>query len=350
MALQHLGLMHSLLALSSRHLDTHLAQHQLPLPVTRQSLRKRSSFHGEEALQHLHLGIADETADQVAIAATLAQMLCLLLQTLVDAHPSGEHRLHLQAYQSLMHHRSPSPGPLLDFVREIFHYHLALDELMRLPSQQMAAPMAAMDWRPMVPLPAVTYLIGVADGAFHYMSQITTIRNTIRANRHRGMDPVVDYRSLHHAAIIDAGIRDWAPYTTSTDSRALAGLLYKQMMWVYLWHTIYPLRSANWAPDKRIIQAVDDGIAMLQSVAATDAIQTVLLAPAFILGCAAVEARQRIAIRQAIETVGVYKGTRSGVHALCLLDEVWRLLDARDEASWDFQFLAQQAGLDLLVA
>jgi hypothetical protein len=82
--------------------------------------------------------------------------------------------------------------------------------------------------------------LGVADGIFNLMSQITTIRNTIRRNMEHHIDPVLDYTSLYKADGIYAAIQDWAPHFPPGDSRDLVGLLYKQMMWIYLFRTVYP--------------------------------------------------------------------------------------------------------------
>ncbi len=87
-------------------------------------------------------------------------------------------------------------------------------------------------------------LLGVADGLLGYLSQITAIRNSIRSNMARQVDPVVNYQSLYRAAEIDAAIRDWAPRWPAGDSRERVGLLYKQMVWVYLVRTIYPPSSS----------------------------------------------------------------------------------------------------------
>ena len=87
-----------------------------------------------------------------------------------------------------------------------------------------------------------------------YMSQITAIRNSIRSNMARQVDPVVNYQSLYRAAEIDAAIREWTPQWAAGDSRERVGLLYKQMVWIYLVRTIYPPSSS--APSSMASSAV----------------------------------------------------------------------------------------------
>jgi hypothetical protein len=128
----------------------------------------------------------------------------------------------------------------------------------------------------------------------------------------------------------------------------LAGLLYKQMMWIYLWRTIYPPRTKSWKPDARIIQAVDDGIELLSQFKPSDPSQTLILAPAFVIGCAAFEKRQREPIRKAIRIVKEYMQYKNSDTALKVLEEVWRLMDAKSEESWDWQFIAHRMGMDFL--
>jgi len=363
MAVQHLGLMHSILALSSKHIDYEssygvklLQEHP---DVNQDILEERSQYHQTEAMKELHNDMERQNRGEnangnVIISARYGQMLCLVLQTLADPSPTGEHRVHLAAYQRLIQQSPPEDGPFLEFIREFFQYHIILDELISLPQNdpQGRARLGAVydDWNLPTNIiqPDAVRLLGVNDGLFMYMSKITNIRNLIRENMAKGVDTVVDYTSLYRAAEIDAGIRDWKPAWPAGDSRDLAGLLYKQMMWVYLWRTIYPPKTTSWRPDPRITKAVDDGIVLLEKVPPRDPAQTLILAPAFIIGCAAFEERQRDPIRKAIGVVKAYMQYRNSDAALKVLEEVWRLMDAKDERSWDWQSLAHGLGMDFL--
>lgn len=352
-ALQHTGLMHSILALSSKHIDwrsSYGLQFLQDHPsVDVKMLEERSQFHHDEAVKELVRQEKDDRDSGVVIAATYGQILCLVLQTLSEQNPSGQHRFHLQHYQKLIQEQPPDDLDFLKFIHEFFQYHIVADELIALP--QKGAPLLAPDeWNlPSTVLqPAAVRLLGVSDGLFLYMSKITNIRNKIRENMEAGKDPVVDYTSLYRAAEIDAGIREWTPAWPAGDARDLDGLLYKQMMWVYLWRTIYPPKTTHWKPDPRITQAVNDGLTLLESFGPQDPSQTLILAPAFMIGCAAFEKEQRDPIRKAIAIVKTYTEFKNSDTALEVLEEVWRLMDARDEKSWDWQSIAHGMGMDFL--
>jgi hypothetical protein len=164
-------------------------------------------------------------------------MLCFILESMVEGNPRGEHRFHLQAYYNLIHHSPPEDPAFLAFITEFFQYHIFADELIRFPDGNTKR-LASEDWTALIPIHPPR-LIGVADGLFNHLSHITTIRGIIRSKMENHVDPV-DYTSLYQAAEIDAAIQDWAPHFPSGDSRDRVGLLYKQMMWVYLFRTIYP--------------------------------------------------------------------------------------------------------------
>ena len=246
-ATRHQGLMHSILALSSKHLDyetpygvNFLKKHP---GIDVESLQRRADYHHERAMERLYedMGRQENKEDpdfRIVLAARYGQMLCLLLESLIEGNPRGEHRVHLQAYQTLIQHSPPEDAALLGFIMEFFQFHIFADELIRFPDMHKAR-LATEDWAPLAPIyPA--RLLGVADGLFNYLSKITSIRNRIRVNIASQVDPVVDYTSLYRAAEIDAAIRDWAPQWPPGDSRDRVSLLYKQMMWVYLFRTIYP--------------------------------------------------------------------------------------------------------------
>lgn len=351
-AMKHTGLMHSILAMSSKHIDFRspyglkfLQEHP---SVDVKTLEERTQFHHDEAVKDLvqPQPVGDSS---VAIAATYGQILCLVLQTLSDEQPSGQHRFHLQHYQKLIRERPPEDEEFLKFIHEFFQYHIVADELIALPPKGTRL-LASDEWNlPTTVLqPAAVRLLGVSDGLFLYMSKITNIRNKIRENMEAGVDPVVDFPILFRATEIDAGIREWTPSWPEGDARDLDGLLYKQMMWVYLWRTIYPPETKNWVPDSNITRAVDDGIQLLGSFGANDPSQTLILAPAFVLGCAAFQPKQRDPIRKALATVKAYTEFKNSDTALKVLEEVWRLMDAKDERSWDWQSIAHEMGMDFL--
>jgi hypothetical protein len=67
-----------------------------------------------------------------------------------------------------------------------------------------------------------------------------------------------------------------------------------------------------------------------------------------VIGCAAFEIEQREPIRKAIGTVKAYMEYKNSDTALEVLEEVWRLMDVKDERSWDWQSIAHSMGMDFL--
>ncbi|XP_044717216.1 fungal specific transcription factor domain-containing protein [Hirsutella rhossiliensis] len=247
LANQHQGLMHSVLALSSKHIDFGSPYGVRILQgnpgTSRESLQQRAEFHHGEALKRLCEDIGksigkDDPEYQTVLAARYGQILCLLLRTRADGNPRGEHRLHLQAYQSLIQQSPPEDTAFYTFITEFFQYHVYADDLFWHP-ESLTKRLSSESWQPSVPIEAPR-LLGVADGLFKHLSQITNIRNTIRANMDASVVPLVDYITLFQAVDIDAAIREWSPRWPPGDSRDRVAPLYKQMMWVYLFRTIYP--------------------------------------------------------------------------------------------------------------
>lgn len=135
------------------------------------------------------------------MAARYGQMLCLLMETLAKGSPQSQHHLYLFGYQQLIQESPPEDPAFLAFVIEFFRYHIFADELIRFPGDK-GPRLAANDGKPIAPIHPPR-LLGVADGLFNYMCQITTIRNQIRVNMAAQIDPVVDYTSLYWVVEID---------------------------------------------------------------------------------------------------------------------------------------------------
>jgi len=416
MAVGHTGLMHSILSLASRHIDIQRDQGTSLLAanpkVSIDSLRSRSLFHHNAAMKRFHDDIYREhqrmnEGDKVNIAVRYAQMLCMLLQTIIEGNATGEHRVHLLAYRRLIRNSPPDDPAFVIFITEFFQFHVFADELIRY-SDISASELASQDWEPWLPIKPAR-MIGVADGLFKHLSQITSIRNGIRANMIAGADPVVDYASLYQAAEIDSAIRDWTPDWPSGDNRNSVGLVFQQMLWVYLFRTIYPPSAAlsshgtmsssvdsisstrartppiaqqpNTPPpserptssrasspsssrddspapirypphhDSRITTAVDEALALMASLQPDDSCQRLLLIPALVIGTACFAPTQRERVRRVIQIVREYTGLRNCDRVLEVLQEVWRLMEYGEWARvWDWQGVARNMNLDFCCA
>ncbi|RCI11349.1 hypothetical protein L249_7608 [Ophiocordyceps polyrhachis-furcata BCC 54312] len=407
LANQHQGLMHSVLALSSKHLDVGspygVRMLQSHPGTSRESLQRRAEFHHAEALKRLYEDLEkslgrDDPEYQTMLAGRYGQILCLLLETRTDGNPRGEHRLHLQAYQSLIEQSPPGDAAFKTFVTEFFQYHVYADDLFWHPAMTTRRLPTSESWQPPGPMDAPR-LLGVADGLFQQLSRITGIRNAIRdklAAAAAAADPVVDHGILSRAVDVDAAIRDWSPRWPPGDSRNRAAPLFKQVMWVYLFRTIYPppgsLRpshgrdsasvdaadqkgakpsppspacsssssstststSSSYSPtrsDERITLAVNSSLSMLESFRPSDPVQTLLLVPCLLIGTACFQTEQRVRVRRAVGLVRGYTGLGSCDRLVQLLEELWCLMDEGEWlAVWDWQGVARRMGLDFLCA
>lgn len=412
MAVEHRGLMHSILALASKHIDydTPYAMKILGAhpKVTLETLTARSEYHYFESLQKLidkNTHSEGHRDSPEIVSVRYGQILCLLIASIAVGDTRGQHRVHLQAYKTLIQDSPPEEPAFLVFITEFFQFHIFADELIRNPAQG-APRLATEDWEPSVPIQPAR-LLGVADGLFKYLTQITSIRNTIRSNKEAQMDPVVDYNCLWRAAEIDAAIREWTPRWPPGDSRERVGLVYQQMMWVYLFRTIrYPIQSSSssspgrafdvfhafqtaqagspplsptspvhsvhdncnnidnehcssypespppirYPPhhDPRITIAVDESLAILDSFKPSEPAQTLLLIPCLVIGAACFDRAQQVRIQNAIRAVKGYTGLRNCDRVLELLKEVWRLMERGEWAAvWDWQRVASRMGLDI---
>ncbi|KAI0486718.1 fungal-specific transcription factor domain-containing protein [Xylaria cf. heliscus] len=461
MAVEHRGLMHSILSLASKHIDFETPYGSKLLTsspdVDLASLMSRSQFHHNAAMrQLLAWGKKDEAAPEqkANLAPRYGQMLCLMLQTAAEGSPSGAHRVHLQAYKSLIQENPPPDKAFTTFITEFFQYRVFADELILYPNMKTKR-LATEDWVPWTVIEPAR-LIGVGDGLFHYLAKITTIRNMIRADMLAKNEPHVDYQSIIE---IETAIREWAPTWPAGDNRDRVSLLYKQMMWVYLYRTIYPPStspppffftstitetmtsttmgigagtgasagagagagtstaaavgagmgdgsnrmplspassqpcSATLSPpptgglppisdrrlsssshhttspfrtngdspppvtrfpphhDARISIAVDESLAILDSFKPSDPVQTLLLVPCLVIGCAAFIPAQQERVRAALRTVRGYTGLRNCDRVAEVLEEVWRLMGRAEWTKvWDWQGVARGMGLDFACA
>ncbi|KAF6805900.1 C6 transcription factor [Colletotrichum sojae] len=247
----HQGVMHSILAMSSKHIDFDtpygaklLQQHP---NTTREALKERSDYHHKQAMESFYADIrrsAEEDVDlQTISSARFAQMLCLLVTTLIEGDPHGAHRVHLRGYKELIQQTPPEDTVFLSFIQEFFQYHIYADELLWHPATD-GPRLASEDWSPLVPIESPR-LLGVADGLFQYLCHITTIRNTIRENVYRGSETAVNYQILYRAQEIQEAIDKWQPLWPPGDSRHRVGHIYKHMMFLHLFRTIYPPTAAE---------------------------------------------------------------------------------------------------------
>ena len=439
MAVHHVGLMHSILSLSaaSIHWDTPYGENlRRRVPgVTVRDLEDRGLYHQDAALEESRHDISIELSarqkgaqpDPLIMKVRFGQLVCFVVKAMAEGNTEGAHRLHIEAYETYCMDTRDAPAEensFMDFIREFFQYHMISDQLLTGPPSAYPALSEDEFWispeTQLTPpsLPNHDDSHGPLFGLQHniYMSlvhRIGCLRNEIRMRMERNEEPHVNYQALHKAAQVDTEIRNWmdppeppqshAEESTSdkkTRERAekiySIGVLYKQMLWVYLFRTVYTpsstappgflkLRAGNGlqgkteeninplANDPRIKQVVDHGIQLLEAFKKNDPCQTVLLSPAFIIGCSSFEEHQRDAVRKVIKKIRNYTTLRNADSALRVLEEVWRRMDGQGEtgkqggiefvlrnrkgqmdggieSSWDWEKIAREMEVDFLAA
>lgn len=123
-ALQHQGLMHSILALAGKHIhynDPSGASLLLEYP----DLPARIEHHAQRANALLNADIDSGNAHSMTLAANIGQILCKVLECLADGRTTNEHRIHLECYQRLIREVQPQDREFMGFVSEFFDYHVS---------------------------------------------------------------------------------------------------------------------------------------------------------------------------------------------------------------------------------
>lgn len=354
-ALGDLGLMHSLLALASRHLvfdSCYTKGLRQKYGVSVKDLQESSAFHVQRAQNMLVNRQTTEPAPRAEHwKAIILQMLCRVLMTLCDpVNRSGEHRAWLSALGGFSSNLRPEEDrAVLELINEFTAYHVSADRSMRHPHcENIWHNVTSLSGREMSPEPETPRLLGVSDDIFRLMGRISELKNQMRTillsgrygGEYFGMFP--DIRN---------DIEQWEAQWPANDLRYSMNLdeLHRLMMGVHLFHTVYPFSSTDWTPHPVITHAVNEAIVIIKKVASGSRAQTILLKPIYFIGWAAFYEEQRESIRVAIKAVHTYMEFRNAETALEVLEEVWRRIDQRDPLCWDVPHIALNVmGADFL--
>lgn len=401
MAVQHEGLLHSILALSGANIDWKSDYGQSVLDkhpdLSIREIEDRGHHHHNLAMEQINrdmdqqreLEARGEAPDPAVIKVRYGQMLCLVIKALAEGNTEGAHRMHLKAYENLAALYPSDDSPFMKFVHEYFKYHICFDQLVAPPNTY-----AVLDNEEFWLSPKIQTTIGPtplsltqvsfndnvlsehAGGIFGlqqdlynaFMRRIGKIRQDIRERMEQRQEPHVDYAALYHASQLEGQIRYWAdasPPPDPQDDTKLSeqnrwhsdqafyniGMLYKNMLWVYLYRTIYPPNTQDYPQalesnggylptpttmrcNDRIRSAVNQAIGYMQQFKGEDPCQTMLLSPAFTIGCAAFEEGQRAAIRRIVMRVKSYTTLKNADPTMHVLEEVWKRMDGRGDQKW----------------
>ncbi|KXT17793.1 hypothetical protein AC579_5328 [Pseudocercospora musae] len=351
MAKDHDGLMHSLLYLSGSCLLAEGLDHP--------DWEQRQEYHCTNAMMLLRedLNSLTDSAPEGSNAVvsigdpTIAQTLILCLQTVCSGDLFGSYRHHLDAMKAMLTNPNLKfpDEKLRRFILEFLLYHdysSTITSLKNPLDQRSIALMedfALPDY--MIPPQAGT-LLGVLDGLFTYISRIRLLRDQIRQDRDQGAQHI--HPNIEQEALaLDELLRDWTPSCAPDTPRHVASLLYKQCTWLYLARTMSPSKR-----EPQFKQAVDQGLHYLRILTwdvHDGSMQSILLMPLFLLGCAAFEPEQRPEISQAFQSLQEWSKLGNIKFARQIVEEVWQMMDeGREHETWDWETIIARKGWDFL--
>lgn len=340
MATQHRGLMHSLMCLSGSHLS---GLHHVPM------LEERKFYHYHRAIRDLKdnitasSGNSEQDPELLIEDPIIASTIALSLNTICEGETKGEYRPHMDAARYLLSTQQPRNEKFRQFIVEFFQYHDVSNSITSL-DRRPAHLQGGLRLPDFVPHAQAGMFLGVFDGLFNYISEVTRIRDRIRQRSNEGYEPAVDYQILGDAVSIDSAIRAWeTSYTPNTPNYYLAQL-YRQSTWVYLYRTIRPSR-----PSEKIAQVVDDGLSFLDQLPQDAGAYSIVLMPLFLLGCSAFLPRQRERIKKGFETLKGYSNLRNIEPAFKVVERVWEVMDTKMEESWDWEKIISDMNMDFLI-
>lgn len=339
MATQHRGLMHSLMCLSGSHLSA-----LDPEP----RLKERKHYHFDRAIRDLreNINASSSSAEEQQLLIEdpiIASTIALCLNTICEGETNGEYRSHMDAARYLLVTQRPRNEKFRQFIIEFFQYHDISNSLTSLDRRPLGL-VGDLRLPDFVPHAQAGALLGIFDGLFNYISEITKLRDRIRQRYNEGYEPAVDYQTLSEAVTIDSALRDWEPSYPPNTPNWYAAQLYRQSTWVYLYRTIRPSR-----PNEKIAQVVDDGLAYLDLLPVDAGAYSIMLMPLFLLGCSSFEPRQRERVKKGFEALRAYSNLRNIEPALKVVQQVWEVMENNMEESWDWEKIISDMHMDFLI-
>lgn len=353
MAVNHTGLMSSLLYLSSSCLLVN-ATTQAPELVARvkQHRHKALTSLGED-MKQLVIAAKQPKLPVVTIGdPSIAQALLLCLQTVCAGDLTGEWRNHIRSMKAMLSAKASSfpDEQFRRFVLEFLLYHdysssiTSIENPLDTSSDQLMQEFQEINLPAMV-TPEVATLLGVKDGLFLYISQIRRLRDKIRIERTCGHNSSQVYATAYQ---LHQDLSIWKCQYEENTPRYWASLLYRQCVVLYLHRTIHPSR-----PSIQFKQGVNDGLRYLRQLPGDQddqATQSILLLPLFLLGCSAFEPEQRPEIREAFVRLHEWSKLGNITYAREIVEEIWMMMDTgRAEETWDWENVIEQRKWNFLI-
>lgn len=267
----------------------------------------------------------------------IASALVLCFNATYEEKISGEYRAHMNAVRLLLAIQKPKNEKLRQFATEFIRYYTLSDpitSLSGLPLKLIDGGVYVADINPRAIGQGI--FLGIFDGLFNLDGWNTHLRDKIRHRLNEGYE-----RAIRNGAFLS---KDAPPLNSSTlrvlELRYLpdcpnwvAGQLYWQSTWIYLYRTIrVPSRSSD-----ELSERVNGALRCLDSLPLNAGAYAFMLTPVFLLGCFAFESRQRQRIKRALEDMVSCHSRRNIEICLKVLVRVWEVMDTSEEVVWDWE-------------
>lgn len=170
------------------------------------------------------------------------------------------------------------------------------------------------------------------------------LRERIRAQK--GRDQVVFVSQPHavEAANLAHSLDAWTCAYFQNSPRWYLSRAFRTSIGVYLARTVSPPR-----PSELLQNQVNEGLLSLEPLITEPSVQHLLLLPLFLLGFAAFQSYQRSRIHQMLGMLNQTCPSQGVTRALAVLRGLWRLIEAQDQACWDWESLMLAKGWHTIV-
>lgn len=333
---ENLLLRHSLLCFAGIHLSRR---------DPKKIFNDRQEHHYQHYLRiaepHYKKAIADPASIQSIIPSAAVQCLVHICR----GSTNGEYRWHMDVVRELLPDNQSSDPVVQAFFNEFLLYHDVLNmttSLDRRPTSFIEEVEPSMLLAETIDADGV--FAGVKDGLIKIIIRIVRLRDMIRPRMFKGILPSRDHPIMSCAWKIEQDLKAWTPVQEPHTPSWHFAWFYQRCIWIYLYRTLKPSK-----PSEELALAVDEALESLGNLHSTESTQSVLLWPLFMLGCAAFMKEQRLPIELAFENLRRYSNLGNVDQARRVVYMIWKLMDAGDEISWDWECVMADKGIDFLI-
>ena len=184
------------------------------------------------------------------------------------------------------------------------------------------------------------YMIGVKDGLMDFIFRISTLRAQADSSPHKPDGDVIC-----KAVQIWEDLSLWKPRDFLAVERKLMSEYYQWALFIWLFSIVYPDGKSDptvQAAVKRIANGMCD-------ISPGEGVMSCLLFPLFVIGSAAIELEDKIAIRKQFHRLRAWSSLGNIDLAYRIVEKMWVDYDVGLPGSWDWVKQMENHGMSLLV-